>query len=654
MSINAATQEMQSGCDPTTDNVDGEEKIYQYQPIEDGMIRVILLQPTETRLECSIRKVKLSEARYQALSYEWGGVDTPFRIQVLNDEDEPLGAIPLTTNLDSALQNLRTAPTIKSKIFWIDQISINQNDDEEKSHQVALMGDIYENAQQVITYLGPHSSDLDLEFRALGLLDRLTRHFALNLPHIASAKGISRCLYDETLLPVREVPPDVSDSDVEWRALVRIIYGAWLRRLWMVQENFLCPRNIMLRGKIELDWTSVVSVVLLFELQVLPTKVVYDEWPFLRISRSTNDVLNQILPTWERRCAFVDDRNIQLNSLVMNLHLCASLDCKDPRDKIYAVLGISSDIKDLEIVPDYNLSFQDLYVYVSCRIYLTSQELLLLRFIGGQSVDHNSDLPSWSYHGLPKTEMDVRKYHPHPSTKCNVRFEEVNKVMVVRGRVLSRIRFVSSPVDSFAPSTTATQRRLYYIQVIEAIISMLDEVNNEETLSQLVSALLPAPRWGPLDNHFDDVFCLWCVCRYFAAVSIKRPSPIGTSSIEKVPEHLRKIGRLYKGPVAIDLEDIWSELNEHEQHLVDEVIHHICMEGRAFALSQDNQVFNTTCQAREGDVVALLAGGNLSYILRLVEERYVYIGDAYARHLKDGAAYEGMSPEEVDEEIRLI
>jgi hypothetical protein len=52
---------------------------------------------------------------------------------------------------------------------------------------------------------------------------------------------------------------------------------AWLRRLWMLQENFLCRQNVMLRGDLVLDWISVASIVLHFELQLLPTEVIYDE-----------------------------------------------------------------------------------------------------------------------------------------------------------------------------------------------------------------------------------------------------------------------------------------------------------------------------------------------------------------------------------------
>jgi hypothetical protein len=38
--------------------------------------------------------------------------------------------------------------------MWIDQISIDQQDVEEKNHQVSMMADIYEHAETVIAWLG--------------------------------------------------------------------------------------------------------------------------------------------------------------------------------------------------------------------------------------------------------------------------------------------------------------------------------------------------------------------------------------------------------------------------------------------------------------------------------------------------------------------
>jgi hypothetical protein len=88
-------------------------------------------------LECRIAHINITRenpqiVRFEALSYVWGSQDKPFKILVWDNYGNSKGYIPLTLSLYNALLDLRDSPEIISKVFWIDQISINQEDDEEK------------------------------------------------------------------------------------------------------------------------------------------------------------------------------------------------------------------------------------------------------------------------------------------------------------------------------------------------------------------------------------------------------------------------------------------------------------------------------------------------------------------------------------------
>jgi hypothetical protein len=189
----------------------GQRHRYQYQRLEEGYqsIRVLRLHTNTSRLECSIKQVNILDGGYQALSYEWGAPETCSYIHVRNARHGDRAIIPLTTNLYFALKNLRDASAIQSKVFWIDQISIIQSDAVEKGLQVNLMGNIYRNAQQVITYLGPHAGDVDLENRALDILDRICLHFEPNCPFFTGSMAIG----NTSSLPVREMPHGISEHD---------------------------------------------------------------------------------------------------------------------------------------------------------------------------------------------------------------------------------------------------------------------------------------------------------------------------------------------------------------------------------------------------------------------------------------------------------
>ncbi|PMD38817.1 heterokaryon incompatibility, partial [Hyaloscypha variabilis F] len=82
---------------------------------------------------------------YEALSYAWGSND--------QTEKRPcVSFIPITPNLQSALKRLRQRST--TRVLWVDQLCINQEDVEERSSQVQLMGHIYQKASKTVVWLG--------------------------------------------------------------------------------------------------------------------------------------------------------------------------------------------------------------------------------------------------------------------------------------------------------------------------------------------------------------------------------------------------------------------------------------------------------------------------------------------------------------------
>jgi hypothetical protein len=62
-------------------------------------------------------------------------------------------ATAIRLELARALRRLRFPNS--TRILWIDAICINQDDKEERSYQVPLMGSIYSLARRVVVWLGP-------------------------------------------------------------------------------------------------------------------------------------------------------------------------------------------------------------------------------------------------------------------------------------------------------------------------------------------------------------------------------------------------------------------------------------------------------------------------------------------------------------------
>lgn len=107
----------------------------------------------------------------------------------------------VTQNLAEALRRLRQAD--QTEIMWIDALCIKQNDDEEKSTQVPLMGLIYEQAESVIAFLGKHDKTTPSLFWFLENLEKtddigraleLNHTFIPGITYILMSRVLATCL----------------------------------------------------------------------------------------------------------------------------------------------------------------------------------------------------------------------------------------------------------------------------------------------------------------------------------------------------------------------------------------------------------------------------------------------------------------------------
>ena len=66
----------------------------------------------------------------------------------------------------------------------------------------------------------------------------------------------------------------------------------------------------------------------------------------------------------------------------------------DPRDKIYALLGIAGDLSIYRIVPDYSIPFEELYKATTLQFIMVYRSFEVLNLTFGHS--KSSNLPSWT------------------------------------------------------------------------------------------------------------------------------------------------------------------------------------------------------------------------------------------------------------------
>jgi Heterokaryon incompatibility protein (HET) len=141
-----------------------------YQPLtSERHTRVLHLQPAaslEAPVECTLQEVWLDEPggpspAYRALSYAWGSKEGTVPITC---NGQPLLVTP---NCHDALRYLRHTSTVE--VFWVDSICIRQDSIQEKNHQVAVMGEVFKHASEVVIWLGLALNDTGALFDYLSL-----------------------------------------------------------------------------------------------------------------------------------------------------------------------------------------------------------------------------------------------------------------------------------------------------------------------------------------------------------------------------------------------------------------------------------------------------------------------------------------------------
>ena len=124
---------------------------YDSLPSADSWIRILRILPDSTSdlIRCSMTSVELNPATEDTcLSYTWGAPALSKAITVNSQR------LPVRENLHAFLRECTIRKQCINTSLWIDAVCINQDDIAEKNKQVAMMGEIYSHAKQVIIWLG--------------------------------------------------------------------------------------------------------------------------------------------------------------------------------------------------------------------------------------------------------------------------------------------------------------------------------------------------------------------------------------------------------------------------------------------------------------------------------------------------------------------
>lgn len=402
----AMAQSHTSATDSQIRTIPNDYSLYTPLSKDKAEFRIVQLMPgnEDDPIRCFLTTKSLADSditSYEALSYCWGSLDQTETIELYHfgTTDDHINGLPpnatlklpsdgklapgcevmeapchkqdlaVTTNLIAALRKLRNIAYYR--FLWIDAICINQGDLAERVAQVSVMRHIYEGAVQTLIWLGESDPACDLAMDAIFAIAAFVQdRTGVDPLQFSGESGLvfGPRLLDRLLL---EFEHSQGWNEVAILKLSTVILGTffaepWFRRVWVLQEVGTASRVVLRYGTRTVGWGAVLIAALWQKRWVEKYLVARSDIPDVeKIYRE-----NTLPVAWPT----VTDKR----SLAETIFLACPFQSTDPRDRLYALMGLASETWNLQdpsvtLQLQYDNSPEEAFaVFTLCLIKATS------------------------------------------------------------------------------------------------------------------------------------------------------------------------------------------------------------------------------------------------------------------------------------------
>ncbi|KAH9868802.1 hypothetical protein J1614_007876 [Plenodomus biglobosus] len=574
-----------------------------------------------------------SDVQYECLSYCWG-VPTARRRIFVRTGNNDYQQMEVTDNLYNALQGLKAS--LKSTLYWIDAICIDQTNDTERGKQVSLMKDIYSKSSGVVVWLGPTTERLTAAVKTINdISKRFQNDTSISPSSVVGPSGLNLSEEDTAHLQ--------SYTEYSYEEIAHFFSLPWFRRVWVLQEA-LSQATITVRlGTQSLHWGSIILVAL-WQAQFTRS--------YTATSASDPDGLSthQFLP--ELWLGLLHTRMPRGLSMIELTSRARDFQATDPRDKVFALLGLANDLGPSErrpsgLVPDYSKSTINVYTDFARGIILKTRKLDVLTMVNS-SPSHAGiySFVSW----MPDLNVPIatirglgfpEKYNASYSTKVDVSLagstDNELHVLNLMGFNIDTVRVVTNKALSFSRDL-----KLYLGDDTNAIIELwktylmptINRVWEKQRLRQYIELLtaagfalpteFPAQPLGKVvpSRHVPSIMADFAA--YWAVVD---------------PE-FKDFSELHR----IELQE-HAKLGDADQFGV--LAGKACHE-RKFFTTAEGRIGLCPRETRPGDSIAILYGGSVPYVLApMIDGKWKFIGECYVEGIMFGEAKDFQKHEKV-------
>lgn len=368
---------------------------YQYEPLpSETSFRVLELLPGEGDDDISYL-LHFADwnhpPSYEALSYAWGDI----HIKVPTICDGKL--LEVTPNLHDGLRQLRRGRC--SRTLWADAVCINQGDIDERNQQVNNMLRIFKNAVRVLVWLGPDERG----------------HAATAVRAIEEITRASLSEQESGSLAITKNGPTWTELECNnastWYSFKWLFSRSWFSRLWVLQEINSGPEVLVICATF-----TIPLHVLKWIAEYIESSEVYDLYEFWESE------------LWSALTMMGEYTRHKTNDAgrMDVLHSLRRFQTTDPRDKIYAVLGMEAfQVEEKPwIRADYAKSTVEVYRELAVKLILDEPKNLgplsyVQSGLGFPSDDFPSWVPRWDHSNNVHTIFLCMRAHS-PTTNASI------------------------------------------------------------------------------------------------------------------------------------------------------------------------------------------------------------------------------------------
>ena len=637
-------------------------RYHVYRPLqsESGTAkRIRLLRLYKRRLfrelECELIEADLREVPpYDAISYHWGK----------GERTEPISVggqtMLVSSTVLAALYHLGSYET--DRFVWIDSICINQQDNEEKGHQVSMMRDIYRNARKTVVWL----NGVDEPPKVRAMLAGLWYEYTYGTTESCAVR-------------LRQYADSRSESG--WVQLMNTFVNPWFFRVWVIQEVAMASKVEVLASGEPLSWEHLGTVS---EMLYAP--------PFNQMLQSSklpgiNDVA--IIGVFHLMVMMARHRHRDEGNylkLISFLDMTTSFAATEPIDRIYALFGMLNPTNGIHdwVTTDYTKSTEQVYTLVA-QYSITSNPGEVLSNAGIGYDRQLRKLPSWvpdwtslSFYGTRRqtfTHSSVAaRYRASADSLLDIEFPPTpetgdsprgtpKQILRIRGYTFDKISHIG-PTMAYVEDTGVSSSQ------DEAAIAL--EFLRQHARARRLAATYardpyPYPYTTTGQQSLEDAFWRTLI----GDTQMARPAPAELGLYCRLWERMmeaRLEGKMLKredeeeglrrdntNPLPAMAEINAMGLGEESLRsvLLWNSARIMCCTGRAFAITRSGYMAMVPPGTAVGDAVCVLYGVETPFILRSLpkdshgEHVVDLVGEAYVHGAMDGEAMQDSGDSQV-------